>query len=45
MKVDSGASSGSVEKVQDKLFDIFGTTLRIKLSKILGNIGLFVPQS
>ena len=42
-KDDSGASSGSTDKVQDKLmFDIYGTKLRLKLCKILENIGLFV---
>ena len=40
-KDDSGAISGSREKVQDKLmFDIFGTEHRINLSKIFDNIGL-----
>ena len=45
-KGDSGASSGDDVKVQDKLkYDTFGTKQRIKLSKILDSIGLFVPHT
>ena len=41
-KDDSGACSGKAAKVSEKLMcDVFGTTMRLKLSKILENIGLF----
>ena len=44
-KDDSGATSGCTAKVQDKLmFDIFGTTQRLKLNKVLENTGLFLPN-
>lgn len=43
---DSGATSGSTEKVQDRLMsDIFGTKLNVKLCNVLQNIGLFVPNT
>lgn len=45
-KNDSGATSDLTDKVQDKLmYDMFGTTQRIKLSKILDGIVLFVPHT
>ena len=50
-KDDSGESYGSTARVQDALFalltpfKVFATKLRIKLCKILENIGLFVPNS
>ena len=45
-KHDSGANSGSTEKVQDKLmFDIFTTKQQIKLYKVVENISLFVPNT
>lgn len=45
-KNDSGTSSGDTAKVRDALmFKVFGTKLRIKLCKILKNIGLLVPNS
>ena len=45
-KDDIAASSGFIEKVQDKpMYDIFGTKQRIKFSKPLDSIGLFVPHT
>ena len=43
-KDDSGAASGSVQKVSDKLmFDIYGTKQYLKLEKILSDHGLYAP--
>ena len=45
-KDDSGATSGSAEKVSDGLmFSILGTKQRIKLGKILEDHGLYAPYS
>ena len=45
-KDDSGATSGSVEKVSDGLmFSVLGTKQRIKLGKILEDHGLYAPYS
>ena len=42
----SGATSGSTEKVQDRLMsDIFGSKLKVKLCNVLQNIGLLVPNT
>ena len=46
LKGDSGASSGDATKVSEKaVYGMFGSTLRLKLSKLLETIGLFCPHS
>lgn len=45
-KDDSGASSGSDSKVQDKLmYDMLGSKLRLKLCKIVQNSGLMTLKT